>query len=432
MIKKVKRGAFIALISSAIFVFTTHFLLPDKAEIIEEEVFVEEEFLDLAEPNYLFGFQIDSLSVFEEVVKPNQSLSQILSPFNVSMVTIDHLARNFKDVFDVRRIRPNQRYTVLLEEHDSTSIAKAFVFEPNKYEYLVFHLQDSIYIERQLRQVDTVHKSVAGVITNTLWESIISSGGGAALASALEDVYAWQIDFFRIQKNDMFKVMYEEIQVEGVPVGMGRILGAQFKHQGNDFFAVYYDQGQGSDYFDEYGNSLRKAFLKAPLKYSRISSRYNPKRFHPVLKQYKAHLGTDYAAPTGTPIMTVGDGIVLEAKYTSNNGYYVKVRHNSTYTTQYLHMSKIEKGMKPGAKVRQGEVIGYVGSTGLATGPHLCFRFWKNGTQVDALRVEIPPSEPINKDHVDFYHMRKAMMLTQLQTVDFPVIENQKMYARIN
>lgn len=431
MLKKVKKSIFIVFCSASIFLLITHFFLPKEEQVVMEEVFEEVE-EEAPVPSLLFGFEVDQLQVIEDVVRPNQSLSQILSPYNVSMATIDHLARNFKDVFDVRRMRPNQKYTVLLEEADSSSKAKAFIFEPNKYEFLVFHLDDSVFIDRQLRQIDTVERSVAGVIRSTLWEAIIESGGGAALASSLEDVYAWQIDFFRIQKNDMFKVLYQEIQVDGQPVGMGRILGAQFKHQGNDFFAVYYDQGQGSDYFDEFGNSLRKAFLKAPLKYSRISSRYNPKRFHPVLKQYKAHLGTDYAAPTGTPIMTVGDGVVVEARYTSNNGNYVKIRHNSTYTTQYLHMSKIEKGLKPGSKVRQGEVIGYVGSTGLATGPHLCFRFWKNGTQVDALRVEIPPSEPINKDHEDLYHMRKAFLLTKLQDVHFPNLENEKVYAGIN
>jgi murein DD-endopeptidase MepM/ murein hydrolase activator NlpD len=234
----------------------------------------------------------------------------------------------------------------------------------------------------------------------------------------LVDVYAWQIDFFRIQKGDWFKVIYEEKLVDGQPVGVGKILAVQFKHEGRQFQAYYFDQGSGTDYFDEEGNSLRKAFLKAPLNFTRISSRYTPRRFHPVQKRWKAHLGTDYAAPTGTPIQTVGDGVVVEAGYNSGNGNYVKVKHNGTYTTQYLHMSRIAKGMRKGAHVKQGQTIGFVGSTGLATGPHLCFRFWKNGKQVDALKVEIPPSEPIESEHLDTFNQVKERYAQRLATIE--------------
>ena len=194
-------------------------------------------------------------------------------------------------------------------------------------------------------------------------------------------------------------------------VSVDRILGAYFKHFDKEYFAVYYNQEGQEDYFDEDGNSLRKTFLRAPLNYSRISSRYSPRRYHPVQKRYKAHLGTDYAAPVGTEIRSVGDGVILEAKYGQYNGNYVKVKHNSNYTTQYLHMSKIAKGIRPGVTVKQGQTIGYVGSTGLANGPHLCFRFWKNGIQVDALKVDLPPSEPIDpKKLKDFLHVKNVMI----------------------
>jgi murein DD-endopeptidase MepM/ murein hydrolase activator NlpD len=213
----------------------------------------------------------------------------------------------------------------------------------------------------------------------------------------MSQVYAWTIDFSRIQAGDRFRILYDRDWVDGKAVGMPRVLAAEFVHRGRNFPAYAYDQGDGTDHFDETGASLRKAFLKAPVEFSRISSRFDKKRFHPVLKKVKAHLGTDYAAPHGTPIVAVGDGVVIKASYTKGNGKYVKIRHNGTYTTQYLHMSR--RNVKEGQAVRQGDVIGYVGSTGLATGPHVCFRFWKNGQQVDHLREEFPPSTPIESDH---------------------------------
>ncbi|MDH4058998.1 MAG: peptidoglycan DD-metalloendopeptidase family protein, partial [Cyclobacteriaceae bacterium] len=227
----------------------------------------------------------------------------------------------------------------------------------------------------------------------------------------------WQVDFQRLQEGDQFKLIYEEMQVEGNPVGIQQINGIYFSHFGNGYFAIPFDQGNGLDYFDEEGNSLRKALLKYPIEFTRISSRYSGRRFHPVQKRYKPHLGTDFAAPQGTPIRSVGDGVVLEATYKSNNGNYVKIRHNSTYATQYLHMSKIASGIKPGVRVRQGQWIGNVGSTGLATGPHVCYRFWKNGVQVDALRVELPPSEPIANSYKVQYDLKKEEVIKQLEAI---------------
>ena len=241
------------------------------------------------------------------------------------------------------------------------------------------------------------------------------------LTNDFVDVFAWQIDFFRLQKGDRFKVIYEEKLVEGQPIGIGDIKAVYFNHFGNDYYGMRYDQGNGPDYFDEEGKSLRKALLKYPLKFTRISSRYSGSRFHPVQKRWKAHRGTDFAAPRGTPIRSVGDGIVVEAKYGKYNGNYVKVRHNSTYSTQYLHMSKIAAGMKPGVKVRQGQTIGYVGSTGLATGAHLCYRFWKNGVQVDALKVDLPSAEPIESEKLLAYNQIKRIYMERLNAISFDV-----------
>ena len=216
----------------------------------------------------------------------------------------------------------------------------------------------------------------------------------------LSEVFAWQIDFFRIQRGDRFRVVYEERTVDGTTIGPGDIVAAYFVHRGRTYYAYRFDDGEGSEYFDENGQSLRRELLKAPLRFSRISSRFTNRRFHPVLKRYRPHHGTDYAAPTGTPVLSVGDGTVQFAAYKGYNGNYVKIRHNATYTTGYLHLSRIADGLRPGATVKQGDTIGYVGSTGLSTGPHLDYRFWKNGTAIDPYSVELPPARPVAPQHM--------------------------------
>lgn len=372
-----------------------------------------------AEPEMLFGIPVDSFEVVESKIKRNENLSEILIPYNVSFAAIAELAKNSREVFDVRRMAANKNITLFCEK-DSARTARFLVYEPSLTEYVVFNLSDSLGAKLHQKEVTVEEKTIYGTISSSLAESVSEAGGSAALTSMLVDVYAWQIDFFRIQKGDWYKVIYEEKSVEGEPVGVGRILAVQFGHDGHEFQAFYFDQGNGVDYFDEQGNSLRKAFLKAPLNFTRISSRYSPRRFHPVQKRWKAHLGTDYAAPKGTPIRTVGDGVIVEAGYNGGNGNYVKVRHNGTYTTQYLHMSKIAKGIKSGTRVSQGQTIGYVGSTGLATGPHLCFRFWKNGKQVDALKVDIPPSEPIDPTNLNAFEEVKAQYSQKLASISLP------------
>ena len=374
--------------------------LTTEEESLRQVVEVESEEPDsstliVAAPTLRFGIPIDSFHVVENKVKRNQNLSEILLPYQVSFSAISELAQKSREVFDVRRIAANKNMTIFCDR-DSARTARYLVYEPNLTEYVVFNLKDSLHVSLHQKEVTVTERSIFGSIHSSLAQTVAEAGGSPALTSMLVDVFAWQIDFFRIQKEDWFKVIYEEKAVDGEAVGIGKILAVQFGHSGHEFSAFYFDQGNGIDYFDLEGNSLRKAFLKAPLNYTRISSRYTMKRYHPVQKRWKAHLGTDYAAPTGTPIHSVGDGTVVAATYHGGNGNYVKVKHNGTYTTQYLHMSRIAKGIKPGTRVKQGQTIGYVGSTGLATGPHLCFRFWKNGRQVDALKVDIPPSEPID------------------------------------
>jgi murein DD-endopeptidase MepM/ murein hydrolase activator NlpD len=369
-------------------------------------------------PRQLYGMVVDSMQVVEEKIKPNENLSKILSVYNVSRDVISDLAEKSKEVFDLKNITAHSKYTLFCSK-DSVKKAHYFIYEPNQYEYVVCNLDEDASIVKHSRKIDTVINSIGGVIESSLFESIMNSGARPEFAYDLAEVFKWQIDFYKVQKGDKFKVVFEEIKVEDKAVGTGKILGALFNHNGEDFYAVAFDQGNGMEYFDSNGKNLQKAFLKAPLKFSRISSKFSMNRFHPVQKRYKAHLGTDYAAPKGTPIQTVGDGVVLEAKYNAGNGNYVKIRHDETYTTQYLHMSRIASGMKKGKRVSQGETIGYVGSTGLASGPHLCFRFWKNGVQIDALKVKIPPTEPVKGDYIMAFESIKQKMITTLDSIPF-------------
>ncbi len=382
----------------------------------------------VAEPTLLFGIPVDSFEIFQAKMKWSQSLAEILSGYNIPHEKIYQLAHASKGVYDVRKLKAGFPYTII-HEKDSMKTARQFIFEPDPSQYVVFNLADSISVYAHQKPITVEERTLAATITTSVYESILELNASQLLVGRLVDIFAWQVDFFRIQKGDQFKIIYEEQRVGDEIVGVGKIKGAYFNHFGKEYYAVKYDQGGEADYFDEQGNSLRKTFLRSPLNYYRITSRYNPRRYHPVLKSYRAHLGTDYAAPTGTPIRSVGDGIILEARYNGGNGNYVKVKHNSNYTTQYLHMSRIAKGMRPGVAVKQGQTIGYVGQTGLANGPHVCFRFWKNGRQVDALKVDLPPSEPIDPDkRLDFLHT-KNVVVDRLEKVHVP--DDKRLLAQI-
>jgi murein DD-endopeptidase MepM/ murein hydrolase activator NlpD len=372
----------------------------------------------IAAPNVLYGMVVDNYTVIEDKIKRNERLGDILEAYNVPANIIHQVSQLSRSVFDVRKIAPNKKYTLICGQ-DSLKTAKALVYEPNPIDYIVFRFEDTLWVDVCKRDVIILEKSVAGEIKSNLSETIEDLGISHELTNKFVDIFGWQVDFQRLQKGDKFKLIYEEAQVEGVSVGIKQINGIYFEHFGSPYYAFPFDQGEGLDYFDDEGKSLRKALLKYPIEFTRISSRYTMNRFHPVQKRWKAHLGTDFAAPTGTPIRSVGDGIIEEAQYKSNNGNYVKIRHNGTYTTQYLHMSRIAEGVRAGTKIRQGQTIGYVGSTGLATGPHLCYRFWKNGVQVDALRVELPPSQPVKKDQMEAFDVVKQELTKKLDAIQF-------------
>jgi murein DD-endopeptidase MepM/ murein hydrolase activator NlpD len=412
----------ISLFVVSVVLVNRYFLVPAMGEP-EQTMSVDSVAVETApvkEPNLLYGMVIDDYTVIEDKIKRNEVLGDILMEYNVAPNIIHQISKLSRNIFDVRKLAANKKYTLICDQ-DSLKTAKAFVYEPNPTEYIVFRFEDTLWVDVCKREVMIVEKSIAGEIKSNLSETIEELGISHELTNRFVDVFGWQVDFQRLQKGDKFKLIYEEAQVEGVSVGIKQINAIYFEHFGTPYYAFPFDQGEGVDYFDEEGKSLRKALLKYPIEFTRISSRFTMSRFHPVQKRWKAHLGTDFAAPTGTPIRAVGDGLIEEATFRSNNGNYVKIRHNATYTTQYLHMSRIANGVRAGTRVRQGQTIGYVGSTGLATGPHLCYRFWRNGKQVDALKVELPPSQPVKKEFLESFENVKADLTKKLDVIEFPI-----------
>ena len=365
-------------------------------------------------PVYKYGLPVDSFHVEIGTVGPNQHLSHILSGYGVAMGIIDQIARQSKDIFDVRKIRNGQNYAVF-KTADSISDTRFFVYENSATDYYVFELFDSLKVYRGEKEIEKKLCTGFGEIRSSLWNTMKDNGLDPVLALRLSDIFAWTIDFYAIQKGDRFRVIYEELLVDSAYVGIGEIYAVQFDHAGAENFAFGFDQDDRFDYFDEKGMSLRRAFLKSPLEFSRISSHFSNSRLHPVLRIRRPHHGVDYAAPSGTPVRSIGDGTVVTRAFQAGGaGNYVKIKHNSVYTTTYMHLSGFGKGVTVGARVKQGQVIGFVGATGLATGPHLDFRVHKNGNPVDPLKVEAPPVEPVHQEKMDEYVLLKDSLLIEL------------------
>lgn len=352
------------------------------------------------EPRMRFGLYWDSLQVDSGKIKSGQTLSHLLDAYGIPPGQVATLAANSRDVFNVVNMKVGYPWWVA-SSLDSLRVPQWLIYEKSKTDYVVFSLSDTLGAYNGEYPTDTIYKRVQGVITNSLSMDIVAAGESEKLALSMASVYDWTIDFSHVQKGDSFDVYYMQQRVNESPVNMPQVLASNFTHRGVDFKAYRFDQGDGPDWFDPTGASLRKAFLKTPIEFGRMSSGFNKKRFHPVLKKVKPHLGTDYAAPKGTPIRAVGNGTIIKSEYKRNNGHYVKIRHNATYETQYLHMSK--RLVKVGDVVKQGDVIGKVGSTGLATGPHVCFRFWKHGQQVDHRQEAFPPDTPVRDDMMDAF-----------------------------
>jgi len=368
-----------------------------------------------------YGIDCDDLHIVKDRVQLHQNLSDILLKYDVPNSVIHDAALESKAIFDVRTMKAGNPFCII-HSTDSSKKVRYFVYELNPVDYVLFDFDDPIKVSLGKKPVRLQTKTVTGRIESSLWDTLTEQQLDIELAIKLSEIYAWAIDFHHLQKDDTFRVVFEEKFVEGKPIGIGKIKAARFDHKDKTFYAFYFEQDAHGSYYDQNANSLEKAFLKAPIKFSRITSGFSKRRFHPVLKKYKAHFGIDYAARTGTPIMSTSDGVVQKAGYDKNNGKYVKIRHNGVYSTQYLHMSKFAPGIKRGRNVRQGEVIGYVGSSGLATGPHLCYRFWKNGRQVNPSKEDIPAVEPVGTEYLDRFNRQQANLKQELDILDISEI----------
>jgi murein DD-endopeptidase MepM/ murein hydrolase activator NlpD len=370
-----------------------------------------------------FGFFSDSLNHQTFSVSKNETLSDILLKHGVLGTEIIQIVDDAKEVLDVKKIVAGNFYHTFTYD-DSLNTLVYFVYEKSPKHFVVFDLRDSVNVYESEKEVIVRENQKSAVIDHSLYVSLMNADATPELAIILSQIFAWQIDFYHLQKGDHFKVIYDELFVDDKFFAIGTIKAALFSHSGKDFYAIPFTQDSVYQYFDEEGNSLRKAFLKAPLEFGRISSRYSKSRLHPVLKTHRPHLGVDYAAPVGTPIRTTGDGIVSDIGYNRGSGKFIKIRHNSIYATMYLHLSRYSKGIKKGSKVQQGQVIGYVGSTGLSTGPHLDYRFFVNGNPVDPLKVEVPPSHPVKKELRAEYEVQRDSVMKLLNKVEIIAAKN--------
>lgn len=369
-------------------------------------------------PELLFGFPVDSFRIVEGTLRPNGNLGIILSEFGVGPQQIDLLSRNSEGVFDLRKMKSGQNF-YLFQSRDTSKSACYLVYEKDMVEYVIFNLKDSLNITLGKKNVRVELKSATGIIETNLWNTIKDNNLNMMLALELSRIYQWSVDFFGIQKGDRFRCLYDEQFVDSTSVGIGPVYAAEFEHAGKSYRAFRYFQDKQFDYFTEEGENLRKAFLKAPLSFYRISSGFSASRFHPILKIRRPHFGIDYAAPRGTPVVSIGDGTVTEKSHQRGGaGNYLKIRHNSEYSTTYMHLSGFGKGIAKGAHVNQGDVIGYVGSTGLATGPHLDFRVFRGGMPVDPLKIESPPSDPVKAEYrAEFEYIRDSLQQLLLKAV---------------
>lgn len=367
------------------------------------------------EPVFMYGIPADSFLLIHGDIRPNGVLSDILLKHGVTMQDIDNVVRNSRPVFDVRKVKSGNKY-VLFVDKDSNARVRYMVYEHDPTTCYVFSFRDSLNITPFRKEIRSELRFAKGTIETSLWDAMIGNNLHPSLAIELSEIFAWTVDFFGLQKGDSFKVIYEELFIDDKSLGTGRIYAARFGWEGADILAIPFIQDSTESFFDAEGNSLRKAFLKAPLQFSRISSRFSSSRLHPILRIRRPHFGVDYAAPIGTPVHAIGDGRVVYARTESGSGRVVRIQHNSVYATAYLHLSRFGQGIVSGAHVKQGQVIGYVGSSGLSTGPHLDFRFYRNGSPVDPLRVEAPPVEPVHEQNRARYEKVKSVMVSLLDT----------------
>ncbi len=385
---------------------------------LNEEPVISDESADIPEGKlYHLGICIDSLNVNEYLIKNGDNPASIFSSLGFSALQADHISKVSFDVLDPTRLQAGMNYYTFTST-DSLEHIYYIAFAKSLTDYAVIDFTgDYVQAYEYCKDIKLKRAYAEGTLNSSLWNVLKAEGTDPLLAIKISDVFAWAIDFYDVKEGDSFQVSYDIAYIDDtIPLHIARVEAAKFTHQGKDYFAIPFIQNSIAEYFDEDGNSLRKAFLKAPLDIFRITSRFSNSRFHPVLKRYRAHHGVDYAAPTGTPVRTIGDGTVIAKAYQSGGGNYIKVKHNSVYTTTYMHLSKFASGLQVGKRVQQGEVIGYVGSTGLSTGPHLDFRVHKNGQAINPLTMEVPPGEPVKPELINDFHLTKQKVLAELDS----------------
>ena len=363
-----------------------------------------------------YGVDVTDLDEVQGKVANGQIITSLLRNLGADQKAITQAAFIPESVFDVRRMKAGNNYLAYYTQ-DSVPQLVYLVYQHSVTDFIVFHFEDSLHVEQFIKPTTLKTRTGEFVVETSLWNAIVDADMNMELALQLSDVYAWTVDFFGLQKGDGFKVYYDELFVDSVSIGISKIHAASYKRGDKELFAVFYENDEVRGYWDLDGNNLKKAFLKAPLSFSRISSKFSYARKHPVHKIVRPHTGVDYAAPMGTPVMAIGDGVVTFKGYKGGGGHTVKIRHNSTYTSAYLHLSKYGKGVVEGARVSQGQVIGYVGSSGTSTGAHLDFRIWKNGTPIDPLKMESPPTEPIPANARAEFDSVKTIMLQMLDSI---------------
>lgn len=363
-----------------------------------------------------FGIVLDSFYVEEKRIRRNQNLASILTNEGLENSVVNKATFSASDVFDIRKIKAGNYYNLYYSKHESK--LSYIVYKHSPIEYLKIKIADNPKAERGEKEIISERAVCSGKISSSLWATMIENNIDPMMSIRLSEIYAWTVDFFGLDEGDEFKVVYEKQYVDSIPIGIGEIYAASFKHKDEELLAFEFEQNGVKSFYDEKGKSLRRQFLKAPLKFSRISSKFSKSRMHPILKIRRPHSGVDYSAPTGTPIHAIGDGTIVKKGYGKGAGYYIKVKHNSVYTSAYNHLSRYPKGMKVGRRVKQGDVIGYVGSTGYSTGPHLDFRIYKNGHAVDPLKIKAPPVEPIFEQNESAFKEIKIKLKKELDSID--------------
>ncbi len=366
------------------------------------------------EVSYPLGFCTDSLEVVEGQVKKGQFFSNLLDKLGMSANEAYNLTRACDSVFDVRTLKVGNAY----EAYYCDGRLEYLVYDRDRESRIVFGCRPPYGARVVMKPITVESKYVDVTINSSLWNDMQAAGAPGLLTLDLSDIYAWTVDFFGLQKGDRFRVLYDERRCDGEVVAIDTVRYAVFTHGNSDSPMVMFNQKDGGNiWWNEKGESMRKAFLKAPLKYSRISSGFSYARRHPVTRKVRPHTGVDYAAPTGTPVMSIGDGKVTSVKYEGAGGKTVRIKHNSVYSTAYLHLSRYAKGLKVGQRVRQGEVIGYVGSTGRSTGPHLDFRVWKNGSAINPLKMESPPAVPLKAENMPAFELAAKKYQAQIDSI---------------